>query len=352
MGERRGRRQRSRRRRPGGARRRSPARCCSSAVPTGVAASRIIRARSEESGGSAIATGDRRARRPSRRRLRGGRRGRRADLPRLRARPPRRVLRPARAPLFDALNAAACAGRSSGSPRTSAAIASRPTWSCSPTGSSSAGSRSTERPRSSTCVTAGRIPLDLYRGRTIYAPPVQAAEIAVRSITGADGIGDLRLVAHDDDLVTFATPAGDLTVRVEQRPGPLAAARAAVPSRSPRRLGRLARVRCGRGVGTELARVCRRHERLEQRSEPPACAGAHLWLERGRDEERMLRQLDRLDIRHREPSRRRPRPPARAARRRPDRARSRSSGTPRTARRRRSRRSGCPATGVTVRTSP
>ncbi len=70
-------------------------------------------------------------------------------------------------------------------------------------------------------VTAGRIPLDLYRGRTIYAPQVQAAEIAVRSLTGADGIGDLRLVAHDDDRVTFATPAGDLTVRVEQRPGPL-----------------------------------------------------------------------------------------------------------------------------------
>ena len=70
-------------------------------------------------------------------------------------------------------------------------------------------------------VTAGRIPLDLYRGRTIYAPPVQAAEIAVRSISGADGIGDLRLVAHDEDLVTFSTPTGDLVVRVEQRPGPL-----------------------------------------------------------------------------------------------------------------------------------
>ena len=70
-------------------------------------------------------------------------------------------------------------------------------------------------------VKAGRIPLDLYRGRTIYAPPVQAAELTVRSLTGADGIGDLRLVAHDDDLVTFATPAGELTVRVDQRPGPL-----------------------------------------------------------------------------------------------------------------------------------
>ena len=70
-------------------------------------------------------------------------------------------------------------------------------------------------------VTAGRIPLDIYRGRTIYAPHVQAAEIATRSITGADGIGDLRLVADDDGRVTFATPAGDLTIRVEQRPGPL-----------------------------------------------------------------------------------------------------------------------------------
>jgi hypothetical protein len=70
-------------------------------------------------------------------------------------------------------------------------------------------------------VTAGRIPLDLYRGRTIYPPPVQAAEIAVRSLTGADGIGDLRLLAQEDDRITFVTPAGELTARVEQRAGPL-----------------------------------------------------------------------------------------------------------------------------------
>ena len=70
-------------------------------------------------------------------------------------------------------------------------------------------------------VKAGRIPLDLYRGRTIYAPPVQAAEITCARSPGADGIGDLRLVAHDGDLVTFATPAGELAVRVEQRHGPL-----------------------------------------------------------------------------------------------------------------------------------
>lgn len=70
-------------------------------------------------------------------------------------------------------------------------------------------------------VTEGRIPVDLYRGRTIYAPAVQAAEIAVRSVAAADGIDDLRLVTRDDDLVTFATPAGEVTVRVEQQPGPL-----------------------------------------------------------------------------------------------------------------------------------
>jgi hypothetical protein len=70
-------------------------------------------------------------------------------------------------------------------------------------------------------LTAGRIPIDLYRGRTIYEPPVQAAEIAVRSIVGLDRIDDLRLIAHDGEVVTFATPAGELVVRVEQRLGPL-----------------------------------------------------------------------------------------------------------------------------------
>lgn len=65
-----------------------------------------------------------------------------------------------------------------------------------------------------------RIPLDLYRGRTIYAPPVQAAELIVRSVTGYDGVADVRLVSHEGDLVTFSTPVGELAVRVEERPGP------------------------------------------------------------------------------------------------------------------------------------
>jgi hypothetical protein len=65
----------------------------------------------------------------------------------------------------------------------------------------------------------GRIPLDLYRGRTIYAPPVQAAEICVRRATGCDRVGDVRVVAHDDALVTFATPTGEQTARVAEEPG-------------------------------------------------------------------------------------------------------------------------------------
>jgi hypothetical protein len=40
---------------------------------------------------------------------------------------------------------------------------------------------------------AGRIELDSYRGRTCYEPDVQAAEHAVRSATGFDGVGELRL---------------------------------------------------------------------------------------------------------------------------------------------------------------
>ncbi len=65
-----------------------------------------------------------------------------------------------------------------------------------------------------------RIPLDLYRGRTIYPPPVQAAEILARTVTGCDGVFDLQLVSTEDDLVTFATAAGELTARVERQSGP------------------------------------------------------------------------------------------------------------------------------------
>jgi hypothetical protein len=67
----------------------------------------------------------------------------------------------------------------------------------------------------------GRIPLDLYRGRTIYDAPAQAAEIALRSATGLDGITDIELVEHDGDRVTLSTPAGDRMVHVGERSGPV-----------------------------------------------------------------------------------------------------------------------------------
>ena len=73
-------------------------------------------------------------------------------------------------------------------------------------------------------VADGRLPLDLYRGRTLYAPPVQAAEIAVRSATGYDRLTDLRFVCHEGDLVRFATPTGEHVARVEERPGPVVSA--------------------------------------------------------------------------------------------------------------------------------
>jgi hypothetical protein len=82
-------------------------------------------------------------------------------------------------------------------------------------------SSSTERSGSSTSSRPAGIPLDFYRGPTVYAPPVQAADITVRSLTGVEEVGDLRLVAHVGDLVTFATPSGELAVRVEERQGPL-----------------------------------------------------------------------------------------------------------------------------------
>jgi hypothetical protein len=42
---------------------------------------------------------------------------------------------------------------------------------------------------------AGRIRLDLYRGRSCYSFPVQAAEAHVRDAAGLDGLNDLRLVS-------------------------------------------------------------------------------------------------------------------------------------------------------------
>ncbi len=70
---------------------------------------------------------------------------------------------------------------------------------------------------------SGRIPLDLYRGRTLYAPHVQAAEIEIRRRHGLDSIGALILRSDDGENVTFSGPGGDTTVAVQAHPGPVLA---------------------------------------------------------------------------------------------------------------------------------
>ena len=67
---------------------------------------------------------------------------------------------------------------------------------------------------------AGRIPLEWYRGRTLYTAPVQAAEIAVRRALRLDGAGDVRLLSNTSASVRFATPGGNVTVQVEASDGP------------------------------------------------------------------------------------------------------------------------------------
>lgn len=69
-------------------------------------------------------------------------------------------------------------------------------------------------------VAAGRIPLDAYRGRTLYEAPVQAAEIEVRRRFGFDRVGDLRLLQHETGTVRFGVPGGEATVRVTRVEGP------------------------------------------------------------------------------------------------------------------------------------
>jgi len=66
----------------------------------------------------------------------------------------------------------------------------------------------------------GRIPLDLYRGRALYPPAVQAAEVFARAHLGVDSVGGLELLAVDGDRVTFAHAGGEASLAVEERPGP------------------------------------------------------------------------------------------------------------------------------------
>ncbi len=67
----------------------------------------------------------------------------------------------------------------------------------------------------------GRIPLEHYRGRTLYDAPVQAAEVAVRRARALDRPGAVRLLDVDGRRVRFDTDAGELRADVEEHPGPV-----------------------------------------------------------------------------------------------------------------------------------
>jgi hypothetical protein len=65
----------------------------------------------------------------------------------------------------------------------------------------------------------GRIPLPFYRGRTLHAREVQAADAAVRTELGLDRVDDVRLLAHDGSRVVLDTPRGPVEVSVVEREG-------------------------------------------------------------------------------------------------------------------------------------
>jgi hypothetical protein len=67
---------------------------------------------------------------------------------------------------------------------------------------------------------AGRIELDHFRGRAVYPPEVQAADIAVRRAFGLDGIDDLHVVEVDGNTVRFRDVTGREHVAItEERSG-------------------------------------------------------------------------------------------------------------------------------------
>lgn len=71
-------------------------------------------------------------------------------------------------------------------------------------------------------LTEGRVPLDTYRGRSLYPPAGQAAEVALRHALDLDRLDALRLVSADPDgLWTFATEDGaSVCAAVTETEGP------------------------------------------------------------------------------------------------------------------------------------
>ena len=67
----------------------------------------------------------------------------------------------------------------------------------------------------------GRIPLRFYRGRTLHAREVQAADAAVRAELGLERVDGVRLLLHDGPRVVLDTARGRVEVSVVDRDGPL-----------------------------------------------------------------------------------------------------------------------------------
>lgn len=78
-----------------------------------------------------------------------------------------------------------------------------------------------DAPRVAGLLREGRIPLELYRGRSLYPPAVQAAEVFARAQLGVDSVAGLELLGVDGDCVTFAHAGGEASVAVEEGVGPL-----------------------------------------------------------------------------------------------------------------------------------
>jgi hypothetical protein len=68
---------------------------------------------------------------------------------------------------------------------------------------------------------AGRIDLGHYRGRSAHTFSEQAAEIAIRRMTGLKGLSDLELIEHDGAHVRFRAGSRIFDVGVVYEPGEL-----------------------------------------------------------------------------------------------------------------------------------
>jgi hypothetical protein len=81
----------------------------------------------------------------------------------------------------------------------------------------------------------GAVSLDHYRGRTAYAPRVQAADVAARTESGLVGLDEIDFVSDDGERVRLASRDGRaFEVAVEAAQGPsLPASCGAAPEPQP-----------------------------------------------------------------------------------------------------------------------